>query len=537
MSTGIKLILLAVAFVSAASGVAIGQVGRSNTARTLDANYQLGSGGYNRPVGGLRGFSSQLYVTGQVTGLGRFHGNVGYYAANELRLDLPSASLSTFRRQSVGLSEVLAGRTYQTSAYYDPARTVLGTRKVISGAAVPGSNMPRISSAPSATTRRLYDEVLSRYKPILPLNPRSPLMTPLLVPSPSGGAAAIDPLAADRSRWTRPGSAALFGVLRAEDREQLVRELSVLQIRDDRVEAMVDARVDTSVKEPYKGADAVRPPELPSREPQTPQPAYRREKPVESPAARKLPEPDQDVFIDLLLKLKESRIAAEEANATKTGSQEPPGRAAPLKQKPKPSLRHGELVAAGKGGVVIHALAGKSADRFNMYMKQAEKKLKEGKFYAAAGKYELALIVDSNNPLARVGLALAMFCAGESLPAGSNIRRALHMFPALMETRVNITSLVDTRTFSRRLEWLEKRIEDTSPRRTEVLLVLMASFAHHNTGDTAKARKYAEMLQAASGDDRILSAYAKSILTAGQPAKPKPAATAPQTRPSEKNGS
>ena len=91
-----------------------GQVRRSQEGSELDANYRVGSGGRNIPITPQR-IDSQLYVNGQVSGLGSFQGRVGYFPADELRLNLPSAQLGDFRRQSVGLSDIVRGNPFAPS--------------------------------------------------------------------------------------------------------------------------------------------------------------------------------------------------------------------------------------------------------------------------------------------------------------------------------------------------------------------------------------------------------------------------------------
>ena len=133
------LIMLTLACVCGSASVTTAQVSRTQVGGAIDSNYQIGSGGQNRPVGSGP-INSQLYVSGQVSGLARFRGQVGYFAPNELNMAVPSASLSGFRRRSAGL-EGLTG-SYYTSSYYEPTSTVFGLRGITSGQAAPGTNMP-----------------------------------------------------------------------------------------------------------------------------------------------------------------------------------------------------------------------------------------------------------------------------------------------------------------------------------------------------------------------------------------------------------
>ena len=112
MSTTLRAISAAVA-VAGLAGAAGGQLRPVAGGRALDANFQVGSGGWNTTVRSPLGVSSQLYVDGQVTGLGNFRGTVGYNAPNQLHMTVPSAALSDFERRSVGISEVMGGAGYE----------------------------------------------------------------------------------------------------------------------------------------------------------------------------------------------------------------------------------------------------------------------------------------------------------------------------------------------------------------------------------------------------------------------------------------
>ena len=104
-------LLVAVTITLLIVSVTAAQVVRTQSGQALDANYRIGGGGVNSVSGGAR-INSQLYVTGQVTGLGGFRGSIGYYPANTMRLVLPSEAMETFQGQSVGLSQAMGGGSY-----------------------------------------------------------------------------------------------------------------------------------------------------------------------------------------------------------------------------------------------------------------------------------------------------------------------------------------------------------------------------------------------------------------------------------------
>ncbi len=125
-------VMVATGMVSAAGG----QVAQRNVGQALDANPQIGSGGFNTVTGGADGVNSQLFVTGQVTGLRSFRGNIGYFAPDQLQMNVPSAGLSDFNRRSAGVG-IIVGGGYVASPYYDRSATVFGVRGITGGYTAP----------------------------------------------------------------------------------------------------------------------------------------------------------------------------------------------------------------------------------------------------------------------------------------------------------------------------------------------------------------------------------------------------------------
>ena len=166
--------------------------------------------------------------------------------------------------------------------------------------------------------------------------------------------------------------------------------------------------------------------------------------------------------------------------------------------------------------IVVRRLAGVGQDRFNKYMAKAEELFKEGKYYDAAGTYELASMTKPANPLARVGAALSLLAAGESLSAAVHMKRAIRLFPPLMETRLDVEKLLGRELLNRRLERVELLIEDAQST-VKRDLAFLAAFMHHNAGHPAKARQYAELLDELSKSDNIYQAYVAFILQARRP--------------------
>ena len=226
----IAVVLAAGALFSAAT--AWGQAMPTQTGHELDANPSIGSR-YNAPGVNDSQINSQLYVTGQVTGLGYFHGSTGYYAPDQLQTSVPSAGLSRFRAQSVGVREALGGQTYLPSPYYSRSQTVLGGTSILTGQTMTGTNVPRsqYAPAPSATSlgQQLYIDALADYRTReiqqggRVLAPESSLSLPTLVPGalPSTGytgptessnAGVSGSVTTPNIQFVPSGSAALVGV-------------------------------------------------------------------------------------------------------------------------------------------------------------------------------------------------------------------------------------------------------------------------------------------------------------------------------------
>lgn len=93
---------LALVLVAAAAAVPIGSAHgqyQLGDGRGLDKNLQRGSGGVNAPkLRNSQGLYSDAVVTGNVTGLARFRGDINYPAASEFRGQLGSDDLFDFNR-------------------------------------------------------------------------------------------------------------------------------------------------------------------------------------------------------------------------------------------------------------------------------------------------------------------------------------------------------------------------------------------------------------------------------------------------------
>jgi tetratricopeptide (TPR) repeat protein len=571
----------------------------------LDANYQVGSGGYNTVVGGVGGVNSQLYVTGQVSGLAGFGAAVPYSAANQLRTDVPSASLGTFRRQSVGLPDVLAGQSYQTSPYYERTQTAFLLPGIRAGLAAPGSNAPPATSTPESV-QQLWAEATRDYRNITrTANSGVGNVIPATQqPSAAPGVAGTGLVPAPENMLPTGPMIGLPGMISSPQSEQLARELyeqavASGQITDTRatietggLPAMPSDRTESPREQPSRSAPGAAP-GGPAGAPSGTSGASARPTPpnyigtgtpgdsragsqidartgrqssllqpggeisrggsiarsgaaAQPPAARgaagaaaNLPAPNQDPYIDMLLEFRRERqpdrMLSGTGGITRTPApQAPAGTAAPALPVPGGAVLptgtasglpapaaldvKGRPIVERQGdGVVLHSLAGQRTDIFNQRMARGDAMLRDAKYYDAAAEYQAAVELNPTNPLPRLGLSVALFAAGEHNRAGFQLRKAMTLFPPIMETRLDIASLMQDKQLRGQLAEARDRLKEAKD--PQPLLVLSLAYMYRTLGEDQVARELAQTLAQVAGDDAVAWAYSQYLLTGKRPSE------------------
>ncbi len=539
----IRAVLAVGVFICIAS--AQGQVVPSQDGRMLDANPGLNSR-YNTQVPQGLSVNSQLYVTGQVTGLSYFHGQTGYFAGDELQTNVPSSVLSNFNRQSVNLSQALRGQTYLTAPYYDRGQTVLGVNSILAGRAAPGSNVP-ISSVPSATSlgQQLYIDVLAEWRMAQVNRAGQTLMPELSRTLPQ----VRSTLGADRLGADSPAMAVipisqttllaapflqandLFGISRGKEQENLARELYIhahaAEIRAQQDLAVQGRKLDVGVAgasllgqiDPGAEAKALDANQVRSQ--------VTHGGPFQRP--RGAPTRNQDVFMDMLIALRRGQQApvAPAIGAAGAGSTAPTGEPTGVAAIMAKSTTAGLVEWQGGRTVLIRSLAGESKDRFNIQMGRAGEQLRANRFYDAAFTYETASLQDSRNPLARVGRGLSLLGAGETLSASYEIERAMRLYPPLAQTRLDLPSMIEKSIIRKQLSLLDERIETAGPEARQ-RLEFLATYLYYNDKQFDKATSYAQRLVKSIQTKSLIRAYAEDVLA---DFKPKPARVPPETTP------
>ncbi len=508
--------------------------------------------------------NSQLYVTGQVTGLRAFRGNVPYTAADEIRLNLPSASQRNFRRASINASQAATTNTFQARPFYEPTQTIFDMPRIRAGYAVPGSSKPITSTPSTALVQKIYGEVNSVYKPITTGQTAGELAMPGGTRDAYLPALQIGSIQRTPDVAFRPASWAPFAVSGSVDRQQLVEQLRNLDRQLDRddqtqrarpgfenVTGAIDARIDSTIDANLPSVDQPFPSAMvPDRlagaidanVPQAPARYYPGQIVPRLQSLPTLPEPGQDVYIDLLVQLRQQRVEELRGRGLVARPTDPfAGRADPESLRSPGFEMETEQPQAGqvtydpkRGLLVIRGFAGQAKNDFNRYMNNAQTKLKAGKYYAAAMQYRYAATLDSNNPLARLGMGLCQFIAGEPLVAGLNVRRAMSLMPAMMETRIDLPAMLPQKDLQIELDALDERLaEDERLRQRldlgrEPNLLLLATFLHHNLGQQNKAKRWAAVLKEATENDPLVQTFATYVLTGKRPGDK---AAAPESQP------
>jgi hypothetical protein len=516
---------------------AAGQVAPVRGGRELDTNYRVGTAGVNDSIGGYD-YRPQDIVTGQVSGLGRFQAQLPYAAADELRLSgaysgsgsfIPSAdsfSGGNFRRQSIGLEDVVAGRAYGMSRYLESTRTVMGLESIRRGQTLPGSNLPARTAVDDSVTRRLFDEVRDRYS-TEDLSDRGELLSvrlradPVEVPSHEMVPRARVDAARQSPRMvmvSQPGASALLGVLQPVDRMDLARELYLLrrqglpgrqrgemEPRGD--EAEVRRLREGTFDDPFSpefdpsDANAVRVNSLPDQ----------RGMGTQRGGTYVMPR-NEDVFVEILAMLAQTQATFGE------GDQPWFRLTAPRKG------RQGIVEVTEDNDLIVHSLAGVGTDQFNRRMEEAEQKLRAGRYYDAAAAYEVAIVIDRANPLARLGLGIALVAADEPRSAAVQIARGLEMFPGLAEVRFDVEGMLGEKVVQARLAGLRESIakareQDAAAARTELvsLLCFLQTFLQRQLGNDAAAREAASDLKQCAPDNELFGRFAEYVLTGDWP--------------------
>lgn len=498
--------------VLAAATIANAQAGTSQTGRALDSNYQVGSSGVNYAVTTYAPPASQLYVSGQVRGLGGFHGNTGYYAPDQLNLRLPGGTISNFTRQSVGVSDAVRGMTYLPAAYYDPAQTVGSAADYSTGRVRPGHTAPTPGISGVGLAQRLYVDAKQDYTDVM-VSPSSGLG--LIDKRIMGGIKTSSTVFGTSPQAARMDLSAPFDIGSSADRFEIAREFyrqgDKMGDANRRVDAAIDVFINSQkdMRTDKKLDDDSRNTEGGELEKYVEMTGHR---PTPGASPDKLGKNQQlldnapkgdDVFFDLLVNIqkKKSGESAEKPAAKKTDFQG---------EEEQPVVEHG--IEMKDGLIVMHGLSGKKRDLYNAYLAKAEKLSLSGRFYSAVRELENADMLDPANPLARVGMSVAYLGAGEPLTAANYLYDAVAIFPPLMEVRIDLDTMIEKSVQEERIAELDKIIAEKG-QKIEPAILMLATFVNFGAGHDDRAKTLAQAMDKHPGSLPLMKAYAAYIIT------------------------
>jgi hypothetical protein len=477
---------------------------RVNQGNALDANPGVGSGGANTAVAPTSAMDTQLLVSGQVTGLGGFHGNVPYYQPNEFHGNLPSQMLENFNARSVSLYQAQTGiGLSQTAGYFGRSRTVVGLRGIEAGINAPGSSMIAESAVPVAAINEFRSGALQRYQSVYVQRPPgellsdNPIQGPLTNMVVLGQSQGVGDAFAGEEVAFQPSADALLAMPWEKNRQELMDEF--LDMREDRG---ATAQILPAEPEELDLGERVTTVDL-------------RPESVDEDGTDEEDDGSnmgntatigKDAYFDLTVAM-HVQSGAEMVNN--------PAMVRYVEEYQKNLDRSAVAYDVTTGLYVIRSLSGSSELNFNQLMSQGQVLSYRGHYYLADMKFSAAGLASSYNPFPAMGSSITMFACGEPIHAALKLKSSMVKFPPMMETRLDVSRIVPKDDFDVQLQALKDSLAEVeSP---EPILLLLATYMCLSDEDVTSAKEYAATLSRVAGEDIILSTYAEFVLTGNRP--------------------
>jgi hypothetical protein len=489
-------------------GDAAGQSARPLTGYAIDSSNQVGSGGINSPVSTRSVNAANLFVTGNVAGGRRFLGFSPIRDPNSLLMPLPTSGLSGFRGDSIGIGDILQGRTnYQTNPFFDASSTVTNAVGIARGLNQPGSSVfqspylvPRDAPSTKAITGSFADTLSPLSRGVgygeteWPTVPNAYALTPqsyterLDLGSPPS--LAQSPLFGTTAPWTLvPEKPAPLGVPPVDlvrpggpGREEgpaaggrvlgsLFKSRSTLSPADVAPEVFAlkpsGAADAAAMPAGQPATEAVTSPLLPP--PETEGPASSGATGVDSSGGLALEFAPQgiSVYADIMQAVEWLRRRAEQ----EAGTTLPPGAV----QRARSSLEQARALLSQP----LDSYAGRVESEVNQYIIEAEACTRKGDYYRASGIYREAAVLDRDNPLIHLGHGHALLFAGDYLGAVYHLTRGIERFPAIAYVKTDLRSFVSDPTL---LDVRRADLEDRLKRREDYQLRFLLGYAEYYSG-------------------------------------------------------
>lgn len=507
--------------------------GNSGTAgRALDANSAVGSSGFNLTRPGLSspGTASNAIITGNVTGLAGFKGYSPIPSVNAFRDTLPSSNLSGFQARSVGISDVQASRTLRPTYFFDQTQTISDLGYIRQGLNQPGSSTIRSTSlAPPDNFKSdnnsayLLQQIrqpedlrvnISRPDPKPGISQTdltgSPLAKPASTVNPTYRSAMTSsifgsPLPAATSRT----GSGLSGTMPEDDLLRLAERSVAEDPADRRIEGMTNPPETTP-------QDAPPPLDVPVEV------AIAAAPPVETPANL-----GADRFADLYnavgvaQSMGVSRLGFDVTVSPASPAAQPQAAPAPppeesrrpgipksLMRKPSEGLSQLATAAQWASTVIedpIQTFAGANENRLNQTMRQGEDELHKGRYYSAAGHFEIAAAIDPMNPLPLLARGHALAAAGDYRSAVRFLLQGIERFPQIAAFRIDLPAMIgQPDVFDIRRADLESKLAKTENPELRFLL----GYLEFYSGLPEEGLKNLRMAATASPPDSVIGMFA-----------------------------
>ena len=145
----------------------------------------------------------------------------------------------------------------------------------------------------------------------------------------------------------------------------------------------------------------------------------------------------------------------------------------------------------------VQSLAtGVNAKALADFLNEAEKLMREGKFYSALDQYDMADQVAPNDPMVSLGRAIAELGASYYARAEGHLREAFTKNPALLTAQYDVRGFLG----EERLNFLVNDLRAISNKETnEPRSVFLLAFIDYNTGNPRRAAAYLDLAERRAG--------------------------------------
>jgi tetratricopeptide (TPR) repeat protein len=169
----------------------------------------------------------------------------------------------------------------------------------------------------------------------------------------------------------------------------------------------------------------------------------------------------------------------------------------PGAEKSPPDQTQTTVTPGSEAPLRVNSLAtGVNAKALADFLNEAEKLMREGKFYSALDQYEMADQVAPNDPMVNLGRAIAELGASYYARAEGHLREAFTKNPALLMAQYDLKGFLG----QERLEFLVNDLRSISNKETnEPRSVFLLAFIDYNTGNARRASAYLDLAERRAG--------------------------------------